>query len=383
MKTWVEVSKKNLLHNARALRSLLAPGVRFMAVVKSNAYGHGMVLVAKTLAHDRTLQKNLWFGVDSADEGIALRKASIKNPILVLGYTPLAHLRDAVRHNLRLTIYNTETVKALGRLNLRKKIVVHIKVETGTTRQGVLESKLLEFARLVKNTPGIELEGLSTHFANIEDTTDPAYAHQQLQRFHRAARLLEKNGISIPIKHAACSAAALLFPETHFNMARMGISLYGFWSSPATHASLNERTKNGSPKTPSLKPVLTWKTIIAQIKTVRRGTPISYGLTERVSRDSRIAVLPVGYYDGYDRELSSAGTVLIHGRRAKILGRVCMNMIMVDVTDIPRAKLEDEVVIIGAQGKEVVGVEELANKIGTIHYEVLARINPLIPKLLV
>jgi len=233
-------------------------------------------------------------------------------------------------------------------------------------------------AKLIKKYPQINIEGIYTHYANIEDTTNHSYARQQLKRFKEAIELLKKNGIKIPLKHTACSAAVILFPETYFDMVRLGISMYGLWPSPETFVSAKEKSRKLN-----LEPALTWKTKIAQIKQIKAGTPISYGLTERVSQDSKIAVLPIGYWDGYDRKLSGIGNVLIRGRRCKVLGRVCMNMIIVDVSHISDVKLEDEVVLLGKQESEEITADELAQKIGTINYEVVTRINPLIPRIVI
>lgn len=382
MKTWVEISKLNLLSNLAQFQRIVVPKVKLMAVVKSNAYGHGLIEVSKLLSQNR--KAKLWFGVDSIDEALKLKNAGIKFPILILGYTEKSRLSEAVRNGFRLTVYNQKTIKELGKISisdshfLNKKINVHIKVETGTSRQGVLESDILEFVRLIKKYPYINIEGLSTHFANIEDTTDHSYAMLQLKRFINVVNLLKRNGIEIPIKHTACSAATILFPKTHFDMVRIGISLYGHWPSKETFISAREQKK-----AIKLLPVLTWKTKIAQIKNVKAGTPISYGLTERVPHDTKIAILPIGYWDGYDRGLSSIGNVLISGKRCKVLGRVCMNMIVVDVNHIKDVKVEDEVVLIGKQGDEEITAEEIAQKLGTINYEVLTRINPLIPRIIV
>lgn len=351
-----------------------------MAVVKSNAYGHGMVLTSKLLSKI-SKKRELWFGVDSPGEAIALKEADIKNPILILGYTPLEELTEVIRANIRLTIYNLETaVKASKIAKKFKKIVkVHIKVDTGTTRQGVGDEDLVKFVRAVKKLKNIEIEGVSTHYANIEDTTDHSYAAAQLKRFIKAISSLKKIGVKPKITHTAASAAAIIFPETYFNMVRVGISLYGMWPSSETKLS----AKSTGERDIELKPALTWKTKVAQIKTVNAGTPVSYGLTEKVVRKTRIAVLPVGYFDGYDRKLSSIGNVLIRGVRCKVLGRVCMNIMMVDATDVEGIKLEDEAVLLGTQKKDTISAEELAHKVNTINYEIVARINPLIPRILI
>lgn len=380
MKTWVEVSKANLAHNFHELNLSLKDDVRFMAIVKSNAYGHDMVLVAKLLSKI-SKKRELWFGVDSLAEAIALREVKIKNPILILGYVPLEDLAEAIRANVRLTIYNLETAVRASRIakKLKKILKVHIKIDTGTTRQGVGDKDLIKFARAVKKLKNLEIEGIGTHYANIEDTTDHSYAALQLKRFKNAIISLKKIGVTQLIAHSAASAAVILFPETHFNMIRVGISLYGMWPSSETRLS----AKSAGARNIELKPVLTWKTKVAQLKTVSAGTPVSYGLTEKVVRATRVAVLPVGYFDGYDRKLASIGNVLIRGVRCKVLGRVCMNMMMVDATDVKGIKLEDEAVLLGTQKKDAISAEELARKVNTINYEIVTRINPLISRILI
>lgn len=375
MKTWIEINKNNLLHNLEQFKKLVGDGVKIMGVVKANAYGHGLLEVANVIS-----EKVDWLGVDSLAEAMKLRQAAIKKPILILGYTELKDLKEAVKNNISLTVYNKETIEKLGKIpihnpNLNPKI--HIKIETGTSRQGVLEKDLADFVKFIKQFPSIEIQGISTHYANIEDTTDSSFAMEQLATFSRAAEILNKVGVEIPLRHTACSAATILFPETRFEMVRLGISMYGLWSSKETKAVAKNKKLEVE-----LKPALTWKTIVAQIKNLPAGTPIGYGLSERTTRDSKIAILPIGYYDGYDRKLGNVGNVLIRGKRCKILGRVCMNMIIIDVTDVEKIELEDEVVLLGRQGKEEITAEDLAGKIGTINYEVVTRINPLISRIL-
>lgn len=374
-KTWIEISKKALQNNISQFQKLIGNKVKLMAVVKANAYGHGLVEVAKVAK----ISGADWFGVDSIDEAIEMRKTGIKAPILIMGYTLLSRLKDVIKYDFRQVVYNRETVEILAKqARKNKKVSIHLKIETGTSRQGLEKEELLELAKFIKKHPQIEIEGIYTHYANIEDTTDHSYAQQQLTRFREAVNLLEKNNIKIPIKHTACSAAVILFPETYFDMVRLGISMYGLWPSKETFVSAQEKKRKMK-----LEPILTWKTKIAQIKQVRAGTSVSYGLTERVSQDSKIVVLPIGYWDGYDRKLSGIANVLIQGKRCKVLGRVCMNMIIADVSHVPNVKLEDEVVILGKQAGEQITAEELAQKIGTINYEVVARINPLIPRIVV
>lgn len=388
-KTWVEISRSALTANVKAFRNHLGNKTGVMAVIKSNAYGHGLVETAK-IADAAGAE---WFGVDSVDEGIQLRKNGIRKPILILGYTLNSRLKDCVANSLSFVVYNMETVKLLRSLKLKKlgtrpsknalAAYVHLKIETGTSRQGIAGNELRALVRALKKTNGVVIEGASTHYANIEDTTDSSYAELQLKRYHEGLQILRSEGIDPPWKHTACSAAAILFPETYFNLARVGIAMYGLWPSKETHATSLASDVAGRRKRPLiLTPALTWKTVVAQIKHVKKGTPVSYGLTERVSRNARLAILPIGYWDGYDRRgMSNTGQVLIRGQRCKIVGRICMNMCVADVTDVRGVKPEDEVVLLGSQKMERISAEDIASKMGTINYEVVTRINPLIPRI--
>jgi len=374
---WVEIDRKALSDNIGRFKSHIGAGVRLAAVVKSNAYGHGLVPVSRE-ALDAGAD---WLAVNSLEEALQLRQAGIGAPVICLGHVPLAQLRPAVEAGIRLTVCNRETVDCLGRITAQSNLEarLHVKVETGTNRQGVRVEEVLEFARDISRHPQLRLEGLSTHFANIEDVTEHHFAEYQLRRFSEACALLEEHGVRVAVKHTACTAAAILFPKTLFNLVRVGIGLYGLWPSKETKISALQA---GIPLN-QLEPVLTWKTRIAQVKLVTSGETIGYGCTDVATQDTRLAVLPVGYYDGYDRKLSSIGYVLVRGRRAPLRGRVCMNMIMVDVTNVPEARLEDEVVLLGKQLHESVSAEVMAGKIGTINYEVVARINPLLPRIVV
>jgi alanine racemase len=372
---WVEIDRKSLLRNLNGFRGVAGPKVRLMPVVKSNAYGHGLPEVASILASN---DPGLWFGVNSLDEGLLLRERGLRLPILTLGHVPLLRLGEAVGADLRLTVYNAETVRTLARLKSRHPVRLHLKLETGTNRQGVDLADAVKIAGLIARSPGLLLEGCSTHFANIEDTTSPVYPRAQLARYRKILDALRAKGYNPAINHVACTAAALVFPETHQQLVRLGIGLYGLWPSRETMLSLRERNRNFD-----LAPVLTWKTRVAQVKSVPAGSYVGYGCTYRVTRKTKLAILPVGYNEGYDRKLSNTAHVLIKGRRAPIRGRVCMNLCMADVTDIPGVKLEDEVVLLGVQGKERISAEQLAAWIGTINYEVATRINPTLPRIVV
>lgn len=370
---WVEISEKNLLHNISVIRNLIGGERKLMAVVKSNAYGHGMIDVSKILLKGSAD----WFGVNSVEEGIKLRDKGINKPILILGYVPLMDLEDAVKNNLRLTVYNMETVKKLDGIGKKrqKKIHIHIKIETGTNRQGVHGRELSSLLNFIYRSSFLKLEGISTHFANIEDTTDHSYAQFQLNEFKKIVGEFFRKENNL-IKHTACTAAILLFPETYFEMVRVGIGMYGLWPSKQTKVSFSMKGKI----IPELKPVLSWKTRIAQIKDVPDGSYIGYGCTYRTTRKTKIAVLPVGYYDGYARAFSNVSYVLVKGRRAPVRGRVCMNIIMVDVTDIEDVKLEDEVILLGNQGEEEITADYLADLAGTINYEIVTQINPFLER---
>ncbi len=374
---WVEIDSSALTHNIHQFRKQVGEKRKFLAMVKANAYGHGILEVSR-IAVDAGAD---WLGVHSLEEGIILRNEKFDSPILVVGPIPLDSLEEAVAHDLRLTVYNYETLDPLSRVcgRLQKKAFLHVKVETGTYRQGIREEEALSFMKKAQESPFLVLEGISSHFANIEDTTDHTYAQSQLQNFKRIVEELEKNKIGIPLKHMSCSASAILFPDTYFDMVRAGIGMYGLWPSKETFLSC--RLQKREPL--RLEPVLSWKTRIAQIKKVPKGSFIGYGCTYRVSRESVLAVLPIGYYDGYDRGLSNSSYVLIRGKRAPLRGRVAMDFIVVDVTDIPGVELEDEAVLLGKAGEESISADDLASLVGTINYEIVTRINPLIPRIVI
>ena len=373
----VEVSRSALVHNIREFRRLIGRKRKFMAVVKANAYGHGLLEVAGVALGNGVD----WLGVNSLDEGAALRDAGITAPVLVLGYVPLRGLEESVARDLRLTVYNRETLVRLSALAVRtgKSVPVHVKVETGTWRQGVPPKDIGAFVGEIRRRPGLVLEGLSSHFANIEDTTRHDYPRRQLEAYRAACREVEAGGTGVPLRHMSCTASTILFPEPEFNLARVGIGLYGLWPSKETYLSCVLQKK----KPLSLEPVLAWKARVAQVKKVPAGAYVGYGCTYRTTRPTVLAVVPVGYFDGYDRGLSNAAHVLVKGRRAPVRGRVAMDFFMADVTDVPGVKLEDEATLIGADGRERITAEDLAGLAGTISYEILARINPLVPRVLV
>ncbi len=358
---WIEVSREALKNNIREFRRIIGPEKILCPCVKSNAYGHGLVGAAQAFLEAGAD----WLSVNSLPEARILRKAGVASPIYILGYVPLDCLEEAVELDCRLVVYNRETVEKLGLIG--KPVRIHLKAETGNNRQGLTKESLVELTKYILQFSNIEIEGMATHFANIEDTTDHSYAEKQLANFNDCVRAVEELGVKIKIRHCANSAATILFPETRFEMVRPGIASYGMWPSTETFLSYKGGELN-------LQPALTWKTRIAQIKKVPEGEFVGYGCTFRTTRETRLAILPVGYYDGYDRCLSG-GHVLIKGRRAPVRGRICMNIIMVDVTDIPEARLEDQAVLMGRDMEENISAEQFAKWAGTINYEVTTRIN--------
>ncbi len=366
--SWVEISKKSLVANIKTFRSLIGREVCLGVAVKSNAYGHGLIESAKTFIKagaDYLL-------VNAIYEAEALRKAGINSPILIIGYTAISDLPGALTLKCDLVVYNIETIKALGKLG--KPVNVHLKIETGNNRQGVLPADLPKVIKTLKKYKNLNMTGVSTHFANIEDRVNHKYALYQLREFRKSIKILEENGLAPRFRHCANSAAAIVLPEAHFNFVRVGIGAYGLWPSKKTRQAADHAGIDIS-----LSPALRWKTRVVQIKEVDKGAMIGYGCTYKMSKKGLIAVLPVGYYDGFFRHRSSKGYVLIHGKKAPVIGRICMNMTMADISAIPNVKPEDEVTIIGPN----LPAETVADWSGTINYEVTTRINDRIPRIFV
>jgi alanine racemase len=377
--SWIEINTQNLMYNLRQFRQVLSPTTKLLAVVKSNAYGHDMVLVAKAIQ-----KQTDWLGVVNLEEALILRKAGIHKPILVLSFY-FNQLELAIKNNISLVVYDLKQVQKINLVakKIKKIAKVHLKLDTGTSRLGVGETKGLKLIREIICPPkpwrrreklkNIEIEGIFSHFAAAEE--NQKYTDFQLKRFNSFITKLERQRIKIPFKHFACSAAALVRPDSHFNLIRLGISLYGLWPS-----KLAKRLTLKKYPWFNLRPVLTWKTRVIAVKYLPAGTPVGYGCTYKTRRKIQLVTLPVGYWDGYDRHLSNKGEVLIRGVRCPVVGRVCMNLIMVDATKVSKVKVGEGVVLLGRQGRQEISAEELAEKIGTINYEVVTRINPELPR---
>lgn len=369
-RTWAEINLSNLEHNYRALRGMLPRGCRFLGVVKANAYGHGAVAVAKKLEQLGAE----YLAVACLDEGIQLRQAGIGMPILILGPTPSCFAQELVEHCFTQAVPDYEYACALSEAvsALNGELTVHVKVDTGMSRLGFLcDERQMDGAveQIVQTCalPGLKTEGIFTHFANADG--DEEYSMRQLTRFFELLDKLECCKIKFEIRHCAASAAVLNYPCAHLDMVRPGIALYGHYPDPSC------QDLDG----PGLIPVMTLKTRVMSVRRLEKGTCVSYGCTHTLRRDSKVAVLPLGYADGFERLLSNRGEVLIQGRRVPVVGRVCMDMCMVDVTELDCVHEGDEVVVFGPE----LPLEEKAEVVGTIQYELLCGVSPRVPRVYV
>ncbi|MEN8153726.1 MAG: alanine racemase [Acidobacteriota bacterium] len=373
MKSWIELNSKNLKHNLDIFKKK-ANGSKVLFAVKANAYGHGL---KEILSITKDLNSFEYYGVDSISEAKLVKDIDKNKNILILGWSDEDELELAIREEIEFVAPSIGYLEKANRIasKLNRKGMVHLKVETGTSRLGADPEEL---AGILENFPyeNLVIKGIYSHFANIEDTTDHSYARKQLKIFNKFLKKIGKNDF---IKHFSCSASSLLFPETYFDMVRVGISAYGFWPSKQTYVSFNE--KNGGEI--ELKPVLSWYSKVAQVKDLDRGTYISYGLTYKTYDRSEIVVIPVGYYDGYNRELSNISKVIINGDASPVRGRVCMDMFMSEVTHIKGVREGDRVILIGEENGESITVDFLADLAGTINYEFISRLNPMIPRIVI
>lgn len=363
---WAEINLDHIAHNIGLFRKQVGPVTKIMAVVKADGYGHGARKVAETALQAGASSLAVAF----VDEAVDLRKAGIKAPIQILGYTDPSLFAKIIQYNLTPTIFGLDTAEQFSSQAREHKAVlpVHIKVDTGMGRVGLLPEEALEVITRVAFLDGLKIEGLFTHLAAAEES-DKSYTAEQLLLFNRILDGCLERGISFPLIHAANSAAALNHPTSRFNTIRLGLSMYGHY--PAAEMQEIE---------PELKPALSFKSRVILVKKVPAGSAISYGCTYYTSRESLIATIPVGYADGYSRLLSNKGRVIIRGCRVPLVGAICMDQMMVDVTDVPGVRLGDEVVLYGRQGSEEIKVEEAAELIGTINYELLCAVSKRVPR---
>lgn len=371
--TRVEISRKALLSNIQNFRKILRPDTLFTAVIKSNAYGHGFLNIAgMALSGGADV-----LGVNSIHEAMILREHFPDAKILIMGEIPAKskYSRELSDSGLWVVVSRTEDVAFLSGLNPRPKI--HIKVDTGMGRLGHSGEKMISILGELRSR-NLPLDGILTHFASTEDFTEHSYSMYQLENFKKVLGVAESLGYKNLIRHTASSASSLLFPGARMDMVRVGISLYGLWPSLETRLSLSLMGKDFS-----LEPVLTWKTVIVHTQELGAGVCIGYGSTYRTLIPTKVAVLPVGYHEGYDRRLSNQGYVLIDGTRAPVLGRVCMNMTMVNITHIPTAGIGTDVVLIGKSGTDEITADLIAGTTGTINYQVVTGIMADIPRIIV
>lgn len=357
---WAEVDLKAIAHNIIELRRITNRNSRLMAVVKANGYGHGSVEVARC-ALDNGAEL---LGVARIDEAVKLRNEEINAPILIFGYTPPPFYEEIIKLDLTQTVYSLRTAESLSSFAVsnKRRIKVHIKIDTGMGRLGILpdSGSALRVVESIVGLPGLEPEGIFTHFS-MADSLDKAFSIRQFEIFMEFINSLRGEGIEFGVKHAANSAGIIDMPETHLDMVRAGIAMYGLYPSGET---MNYKT--------SLMPAMTVKSMIIHLKDVPAGFKVSYGATYETKKPTTIATVPVGYADGYSRLLSSRGQMLIRGQRAPIAGRVCMDLTMLDVGNIAGVKQGDEVVILGKQKDAEINADEIASLIGTINYEVVS-----------
>jgi alanine racemase len=378
--TFAEIDLKALAHNYRELRRVTAPEADIMAVVKADGYGHGATQVAR-VALDCGAK---FLAVARFDEAVRLRQAGIDAPILLFGYSLPVYGAYVAENNIRVAINSLDAAQRLSAEAVRigKTFKAHVKIDTGMGRLGLLADGLtpgkdsgedisgtIQQVLTIASLPYVEMEGIFTHFANA-DARDKSHAYGQFTRFVALLEALDEEGFQVKFRHAANSAATIEMPETHLDLVRPGVSQYGLWPSDEV-----DQSRIG------LKPVMTIKSTVIQVKEVGSGFAVSYGSTHRTPRPTKIATVPIGYADGFDRILSSKGNMLVKGVRAPIIGRVCMDLTLIDVGHIPDVALEDEVVVMGRQGDEEITADEIAGFVGTINYEIVSSLTSRVPKI--
>ncbi len=377
LRTWIEVDKKAVLHNVGVFRKLIAPKTKLMAIVKSNAYGHDLVQFSKEV--ERSGVDSL--GVDSITEARALRREGIALPILVLGYTCPELFCEAAEKDVSVTISNFDMVRYIVSLpKLQKPLKIHIKVDTGMHRQGfLLQQQKTLITQITNHKSQIVVEGLYTHFANAKNPAFPTDTRAQIAEFEKWITAFKKAGFK-PMVHASATAGTLLFPEAHYDMVRIGIGLYGLWPARETEAFLRGKI--------TLKPALAWKSVISEIKKLPKGSRVGYDYAETIARpaeggarDTTLAIVPIGYWHGLPRSLSSIGQVLVGDTECKIIGRVSMDMLTIDITKVKHPHIGGEVTIIGRNQTSPASAKGIALLTDSSWYEVVTRLNPLIKRI--
>lgn len=368
MLTKVEINLDNLKENLQMIRSFINGESKIMAVVKSNAYGHGMTEASK-VCQENGID---FLGVSNVTEGLKLRKAGIRIPILVMGFTEKEDVAKAIEADIQMTISNVNQAKIIFEeaKNIEKRAKVHLKIDTGMRRYGPIEVNAVEFLKEVRKIPKLEFIGVYSHLSDA-DNRDKSFTFRQLGTFQEVISDFKKENFSAPLNHIANSSAALSIPSSQMDMVRLGIVIYGLFPTPELRSFFD------------LKPVMSYKTKIVELKKIPGSQKIGYNGSHTTTNPSTIAVIPVGYADGIDRGLSNLGKVLVGGERCPILGKVCMNSTIIDVSNVEGVKMEDEVVIIGKQLNQEITPGELAGYVGTINYEIVSRIPEHIPRVFI
>ncbi|MGG3521381.1 alanine racemase [Bacillus pseudomycoides] len=365
--TIVEVNLDAVKHNVREFKKRVNDkNIAMMAAVKANGYGHGAVEVAKAAIEAGVNQLAVAF----VDEGIELREAGVTVPILVLGYTPVEVAKDAIGYDIMMTVYRIEDLKGINEIakQLEKKAHIQVKIDTGMSRIGLQEEEVAPFLEELKNMKYIEIEGMFTHYSTA-DEINKIYTNMQTSLFEKAVNTAKEMGIHLPYIHSSNSAGSMELSNTFQNMVRVGIGIYGMYPSKEVDHTVV-----------SLQPALSLKSKVAHIKHAKKNRGVSYGNTYVTTGEEWIATVPIGYADGYNRQLSNKGHALINGIRVPVLGRVCMDQLMLDVTKAMPVQVGDEVVFYGRQGEEEISVEEIADTLGTINYEVTCMLDRRIPR---
>ncbi|WP_258840447.1 alanine racemase [Mechercharimyces sp. CAU 1602] len=362
-----EIDLDAICHNVKQFRCHLPSGTQLMAVVKADGYGHGAQPVAQAAVEAGVD----WLGVAFLDEALELRRGGIKVPLLVMGYTPPVAAAIAAQEDITLMINSSEDAIAMAHVltDLERPLSVHVKVDTGMGRMGVLVDETVAIMEKLSSLNKIKVSGLFTHFA-CSDEKDKTYTHEQAARFQRVIDQLQAERLLPPIVHAANSGAAIDLPQYAYSMVRIGISLYGYYPSPEVDRSRI-----------ALRPALTLKTKVVRVKRLPKSYGVSYGKTTTVNGKQWIATLPIGYADGFSRQLSNRGVALIGGKRVPIVGRVCMDQMMIDVSSVMPVKVGDEVVLYGNQRASSISVDEVADMLNTISYEVTSKISRRVPRI--
>ena len=362
---YARINMDNLRYNINKMKSLRKPDMKIMPIIKADAYGHGAVEIAK-----RITDLSDYFGVATIDEAVELRNAGINTPILIIGYTDSEDYDKLLAYNITQAVYDIDECKKLSDMAIRvgKKAKVHIKVDTGMSRIGfAVSDEEIKKAIALKDMPGLEIEGIFTHYAKA-DEVNKNYSYQQKKKFLYFIDSLEKAGITFSLKHIDNSAGTMEMNDDDFDMVRLGIVTYGLYPSEEVDKSV------------VIKPVMSLIAHVSHVKTLPAGVGVSYGWTYVTCKETRVATVTVGYADGYPRALSNKGRVIINGQYAPIIGRVCMDQIMIDVTNIPDVAVKDEVILIGGTNDKYVSVEEIAAPAASFNYELVCSISRRVPR---